>query len=62
MKYKYVYYKEDNIFIGYLDEFPDYRTQGQAIEELEENLKDIFHELNSGNIPHVRHVAELEIG
>ena len=42
MKHKYVFYKEKDMFIGYLDEYPDYRTQGSTIEELEENLKDIF--------------------
>jgi len=49
------------MWIGYLDEYPDYMTQGESIEELEENLRDIFHELNSGAIPCVRKVAELEV-
>jgi len=35
-------------------------TQGESIKELQENLKDIFRELNSGNIPGVRKVAELQ--
>lgn len=51
MKYKYVFYKEDEMFIGYFEEFPDYRTQGETIEGLEENLKDIYHDLISENIP-----------
>jgi predicted RNase H-like HicB family nuclease len=34
-------------------------TQGETIEELQENLKDIYQELTSGTIPSVRHVAEL---
>ena len=61
MKHKYIFYKEKDMFIGYLDEYPDYRTQGTTIEELEENLKDIFNDINSGQIPQVRQVAELEI-
>jgi len=61
MKHKYVFYKEKDMFIGYLDEYPDYRTQGSTIEELEENLKDIFTDINSGQIPQIRQVAELEI-
>jgi hypothetical protein len=40
---------------------PDYMTQGETIQELEENLRDIYKELSSGNIPCVRRVAELEI-
>ena len=58
---KYMYWKEDNMWIGYLDEYPDYMTQGETIEELKENLRDIYRDLTGGTIPHVRRVAELEI-
>jgi predicted RNase H-like HicB family nuclease len=58
---KYVYWQEDNIWLGYLQEFPDYITQGENREELQKNLKDIYAELTSGNIPGVRRVAELHI-
>ena len=59
-KQKYIYYEEDGIYIGFLEEFPDYRTQGKTLEELQQNLKEIYQELNSGRIPHVYHVGELE--
>ena len=58
---KYVYWKEDDMWLGYLEEFPDYWTQGQTEEELKENLVDIYRDLMSGNIPSVRRVGELEI-
>jgi predicted RNase H-like HicB family nuclease len=58
---KYVYWQEDHVRLGYLEEFPDYMTQGETLEELQENLKDIYSELTSGNIPGVRRVAELNI-
>ena len=45
--------------MGHLEEYPDYMTQGETLEELQENLKDIYDELASGSIPHVRPVAEL---
>jgi hypothetical protein len=54
MKTKFTYYKEDEMWIGWLEEYPDYRTQG-------ENLKDIYSELTSGNIPGVRRVGELVV-
>ncbi|BCW93533.1 hypothetical protein EG19_01650 [Thermoanaerobaculum aquaticum] len=60
-KIRYVYWQEDDVWLGYLEEFPDYWTQGSTREELEENLRDIFHELTSGSIPCVRKVAELEV-
>jgi len=56
---KFVYYQDDNMFIGWIEEFPDYKTQGETLFELQENLKDIYEELTSGRIPHVLHVGEL---
>lgn len=49
------------MWLGYLEEYPDYMTQGETTEELQENLKDLYDELTSGRIPGVRRVAELEI-
>lgn len=61
MSHKYVYYQEEDFWIGYWEEFPDYRTQGETLEELQENLKDLYRDLTSGDIPHVLHVGELEL-
>jgi len=58
---KYVYWQEDDMWIGYLEEYLDYMTQGETIEQLKENLRDIYNELTSGTIPCVRKVAVLEI-
>jgi predicted RNase H-like HicB family nuclease len=58
---KYIYWQVDDMWLGYFDEFPDYITQGDTQEELQENLKDIYAELTSGNIPGVRRAAELHI-
>jgi len=60
-KKKFVYYQEEDMWIGWLEEFPDYRTQGGTLEELEENLKDIYEELTSGRIPRVQRVGELVV-
>ena len=49
------------MWLGYLEEYPDYMTQGQSLEELQENLKDIYKEVTSGNIPGVRRIAELQL-
>jgi len=58
---KYISWQDEDVWLGYLEEYPDYWTQGETIEELEENLRDIYRELTSGAIPHVRRVAELEV-
>ena len=39
------------MWLGHLDEFPDYMTQGETLSELEENLRDLFRDLTSGDIP-----------
>lgn len=58
---KFVYWEDQGFWIGYLEEFPDYLSQGNTIDELKDNLTDIYHDLTSGNIPNVRRVDELEI-
>lgn len=60
-KTKYVHWQDENMWLGYLVEYPDYITQGESLEELKNNLKDIYKDLTSGNIPCVRKVAELEV-
>jgi len=58
---KYIYWKDNQMWLGYLEEYPDYLTQGETLEELKDNLKDIYHDLSSGTIPCVRRVDELEV-
>lgn len=58
---RYVYWQDGDMWLGYVQEFPDYLTQGESLDELKENLKDLYEELTSGRIPAVRRVAELQI-
>ena len=58
---KFVYWQDGEMWLGYLEEYPDYMTQGKSLEELKENLKDIYDELAGGSIPCVRKVAEMEV-
>jgi hypothetical protein len=58
---RYVYWRDEDMFLGYIEEFPDYMTQGATLEELRDNLKDIYKDLSGGKIPGVRHVGELQI-
>ena len=39
---KMIYWKADRFWLGKLVERPDIMTQGETIEELEENLKDAY--------------------
>ena len=58
---KFIYYQENDIWVGWLEEYPDYRSQGATLDELKENLKDIYTELGSGEIPYVRKYGELVV-
>lgn len=58
---RYLYWQDENMLIGYLEEYPDYWTQAETIDELEENLKDLYKELTGGKIPCVRKVADLKL-
>jgi len=58
---KFIHWQDGNMWLGYLEEYPDYITQGVTFEELKENLKDLYKDLTSGAIPCVRKVAELEV-
>lgn len=60
-KKKYIYWQDDDMWLGYLEEYPDYWTQGETEEKLKENLLDIYSELTNGNIQNIRRVAELEV-
>lgn len=58
---RYIYWKDGEHWLGYLEEFPDYQTQGESIEDLKEHLQDLYHDLTSGAIPGIRRVAELHL-
>lgn len=57
----FTYWQDGKDWIGYLDEFPDYLTQGQSLDDLRSHLQDLYQDLNSGVIPHVRRHAQLEV-
>ena len=50
------------MWLGYFEEFPDYLTQGETVAELEENLRDLYRDLTSGEIPGIRRVGALTLG
>jgi len=58
---RYVYWRDGNHWLGYFEEYPDYQTQGESLEDLQDHLKDLFRDLTSGEIPGVRRVAELTL-
>jgi len=63
---RYIYWRDGERWLGYFEEYPDYMTQGDSLEDLQESLKDLFSDLTSGEIPGMRipgihRVAELTV-
>jgi len=58
---KIVCWEEDDAWLGYLQDFPDYWTQGESLDDLKDHLKDLYHDLTGGKIPGVRKVEELTV-
>jgi hypothetical protein len=58
---KIVYWEEDGAWIGYVQDYPDYWTQGENLDDLREHLRDLYRDLTSGQIPGIRKVEELVV-
>jgi predicted RNase H-like HicB family nuclease len=61
MNVKYTFWQEEDFFIGFFNEYSDYMTQGETVAELKENLKALWDDLESGDMPYIRKVADLDI-
>ena len=58
---KFTYWKDHEMWLGYLERFPDYWTQGVSLEELMDNLKDLYNELTGDFLPGPRQSGILKI-
>ena len=47
--------------LGFLQDFPDYWTQGETLDDLKDHLRDLYMDLTSGQLPGIRKVDELVI-
>ncbi|MBK7930563.1 MAG: hypothetical protein IPJ98_24750 [Bryobacterales bacterium] len=52
----YVHWQDRGMWLAYLEEFPHYLTQGESLAELEDNLRDLYKDLTSGEITGVPRV------
>lgn len=51
MEAAFTYWKDGEYFLGFLDEYSDYETQGETLEDLKEHLLDLQHDLSANLIP-----------
>ncbi|MBI9083940.1 MAG: hypothetical protein JEZ11_10110 [Desulfobacterales bacterium] len=49
-KKKITYRQDGDMWLGYFEEYPDYMTQGETLDELKENLRDIETDILSDQI------------
>jgi len=59
MEISYTYYKYDGWYIGYLNDFPEYLTQGETITGLEEMLLSIYEDIKTDEIPFIRYNGKM---
>ena len=51
MKMNIVYKEEKGWFVGHIQEYPDYESQGKTLEELRDNLVEIYDDIRKGLVP-----------
>ena len=61
MKLNIVYKKQGEWFVGHILEYPDYESQGKTVNELGENLIEIFNDINEGLVPDAEPFQLLEV-
>jgi predicted RNase H-like HicB family nuclease len=58
-KLKMLYWKGEKFWVGKLIEHPEIMTQGETLEELEENMKDAYLLMTMDDVPENHKVKEL---
>ena len=58
---KFVYWEEAGAWIGYLQDYPDYWTQGETFDDLKAHLEDLYQDITRGEMPGIRKVGELVV-
>jgi predicted RNase H-like HicB family nuclease len=61
MKTNLIYREEDGWYIGHLQEYPDFESQGETLQELQENLVDIYSDIQEGLVPNATPSKVLEL-
>ena len=58
-KLKMIYWKSDKFWVGKLLEHPEIMTQGETLEELEENMRDAYTLMTLEDVPEKHEIKEL---
>jgi predicted RNase H-like HicB family nuclease len=60
-KLKMIYWKGERFWVGKLLEHPEIMTQGETLEELEENMKDAYLLMTMEDVPTNHEIKELAL-
>ena len=60
-KLNMIYWKGDKFWVGKLLEHPEIMTQGETLEELEENMKDAYLLMTMEDVPENHEVKEFAL-
>jgi hypothetical protein len=47
----FTYWQDEEMWLGHLDETPEYVTQGMSVDDLREHLLDLYRDLSSIHSP-----------
>ncbi len=56
-----IYWKSDRFWLGKLLEHPEIMTQGESLEELEENIKDAYMLMALDDVPDRYETKEISL-
>lgn len=56
-----IYWKSEKFWVGKLLEHPEIMTQGETLEELEENIKDAYHLMVLDDVPESYEIKEIAL-
>ena len=56
-----MYWKGEKFWLGKLLEFPEIMTQGETLEELEENLRDAYNLMVMEDVPGDFQIKEISV-
>ena len=56
-----IYWKGEKFWLGKLLEHPEIMTQGESIDELEENIRDAYLQMAMDEVPDDHRVKEIAI-
>ncbi|OIP40780.1 hypothetical protein AUJ95_04145 [Candidatus Desantisbacteria bacterium CG2_30_40_21] len=61
MKINIIYKEGKGWFVGHIYEYPDYESQGKTLDELRDNLIEIYNDIRKGLVPDAEPFQILEV-